>query len=122
MDKKDIILQILIVLALIGLFKIYVSGVKQVPVMVDSDYDPKMRYRFAVWFRTIYKEPVDMAYFPCPDGYKCNKLPPPKFREMARHIVFDTCGEKTDCKDALTWALQAYGVKDVDAYLSDKKW
>ena len=60
----------------------------------------------------------DVTYFPCPRGYVCEKLPPPRF--IADSVVFDRCQGQV-CLENLRMVLYLYGVEELNAYLADKK-
>ena len=61
-----------------------------------------------------------VIYFPCPNGYDCEKLVPPRFRSWYQRFEFDNCVVSA-CMEILKKALLVYDVENVDEYLIDKK-
>jgi len=128
MKKKDIVLQLIIVLIVLGAWRLYYVRV-QVPKMrlitKNSEELRRNEFRdgFSLWYGKMNREKGTdgLRYFPCPLGYDCEKLPPPQYRDSGGEIHFVPCEGTKDCVEVLEWVLSIYGIENVNGYLSNKK-
>lgn len=129
MKKTDIILQIAIVLVLLGAWRLYHVKVQKPKMRLltkNSEELKRNEFRdgFSLWYGKMNREKGTngLVYFPCPLGYDCEKLPPPRYREQGGEIHFVQCEGTTDCMEVLEWVLTIYGVDNIASYLSNKKY
>lgn len=63
-----------------------------------------------------------VPYYPCPDGYNCKELFPPKMKFPEDKMVFDNCDGNADaCLDIIRGFLVKIGVEDVDKFLEERR-
>ncbi len=70
--------------------------------------------------RNIEEGMSDGLFFPCPKGYDCERLVPKEYKTEGQNIIFDEC-EVNECMNLLRKTVYAYGVDDIDEYLSERK-
>lgn len=63
-----------------------------------------------------------VPYYPCPAGFQCRELLVSELNISADSVTFDHC-EKADelCMRILKRFLELSGIKDVDAYLLERR-
>ncbi|MCA9402386.1 MAG: hypothetical protein KC897_01280 [Candidatus Omnitrophica bacterium] len=72
--------------------------------------------------KNLEKGTSGVAYFPCPQGFVCEDLLPPKFNMPAGKVVFDDCnGYVQKCIEDVKVFLLKSNIPDVDRYLEDRK-